>query len=348
MRLASCAAVAVAVALLLCSPAAAVARALPPSFFGIVPQAPLSNGDLDRMQGVVGTLRVLVYWPESEPRPGHYDLSRFEATLAAAVDHGIRVLPFVEGTPPWLGADPSRPPLGSARARHRWASFLGLLVTRYGAGGSFWRGRSVRMPIRSWQIWNEPNFRLFWHPRPSPRGYARLLGLSARAIRRADPGARIVLAGVAPVGAGFLPWVFLRRLYEIPGVKRSFDLAAVHPYATTVPRMAEQVRAARMVMDEAGDAGTPLLVSEVGVASSGSIPSGFVRGEQGQAAFLHGAFSLLMNRRRAWRIAGVDWFTWQDAAQPDLHCGFCEGAGLLDLGGRPKPAWWAFKQLAVR
>lgn len=327
--------------------ASALARPAPSGFFGIVPQAPLSTGDFDRMEGVVGTLRLPLYWSESEPRPGAYDFTRFDAELAAASERGIRVLPFVYGTPAWAAAEASRPPLASARARRGWAFFLRLLAARYGPGGAFWRGRAAQLPIRSWQIWNEPNFRLFWRPRPSPRGYARLLGLSARAIRGVDPGARIVLAGVAPVGAGFLPWVFLRRLYRVPGVKQSFDLAAVHPYAATVVRMGEQVRIARSVMTAAGDAATPLLVTEVGVASAGAIPSAFVRGEHGQAAFLHGALDLLLAKRRAWRIAGVDWFTWQDAPRPDPHCAFCEGAGLLDLRGRPKPAWWAFKQLAT-
>ncbi len=39
---------------------------------------------------------------------------------------------------------------------------------------------------------------------------------------RADPGATILAAGVAPVEAGITPWAFLRRLYEVPGVRRAF------------------------------------------------------------------------------------------------------------------------------
>jgi Beta-galactosidase len=336
-----------AVLLLGGTPAAAQARPVPKGFFGVVPQGALSDRDLDRMEGAVGTLRVPLYWSESEPRPGAYDFSRFDAVLAAASERHIRVLPFVYGSPAWVARTHAHPPLASARARGQWTSFLRRLVTRYGPGGEFWQGRKARLPIRTWQIWNEPNFRLFWQPRPSPRRYAELLRLSARAIRGADLGARIALAGVAPVGAGFLPWVFLRQLYRAPAVKRSFDLAAVHPYATTVPRMEEQVWIARRVMAEAGDERTPLLISEIGVASSGSIPSAFVRGDLGQAAFLRGALDLLLDKRRAWRIAGVDWFTWQDTAQPDMHCAFCQGAGLIDLDGRPKPAWRAFRQMSL-
>lgn len=339
-------AAAVLAGLLIAAPAAA-AKPVPRQFFGVVPQGPPSAQDLDRMEGVVGTLRIPIYWFEAEPVSGALDLSRYDALIAAAAERGIRVLPFVCGTPPWIAPDPARPPLGSAPARRAWATFLRRLVARYGPGGGFWDARAKRLPIRSWQIWNEPNFKLFWRPRPSPRGYARMLKISARAIRREDPGAQIVTGGVAPVGGGFLPWVFLRRLYGVPGVRGSFDAAAVHPYATSVGRMRAQVSDARTIMDEAGDAGTPLVVSEFGVASQGAVESAFVLGERGQAGFAHDALRLLLAKRRAWRIAGAYWFTWQDGAAADPHCAFCEGAGLLDRAGRPKPAWWAFRGVAA-
>lgn len=329
---------------LLVSVAPAAGKPPPRSFFGVVPQTSLSAQDLDRMEGVVGTLRIAVFWFAVEPTRGAYDFEGLDAAIGSAAERGIRVLPFVYGTPPWISADQARPPLAEPEDQRAWSSFLRRLVDRYGPGGDFWAARERRLPVRRWQIWNEPNFRLYWHPRPAPRQYARLLAISARAIRGRDANAQIALAGVAPVGAGFLPWVYLRRLYRVPGVKRNFDLVAVHPYATTVGRMAEQVRAARYVMDAAGDPATPLLVTEFGVASVGMQPSAFIRGERGQATFLQNALRFLLSKRRDWRIAGADWFTWQDLAQVDPSCAFCEGAGLFDVGGEPKPAWWVFKR----
>jgi hypothetical protein len=316
---------------------------VPPGFFGVVPQAPLSGVDLARMEGVVGTLRIPIYWSDAEPRQGVYDFAKVDVAIGAAAEHGIAVLPFIYGTPAWLSDDPARPPLRSAAGRAAWPRFLAKLVERYGPAGEFWQGRPQRMPIRRWQIWNEPNFSLFWRPHPAPRQYAELLALAAGAIRAADPAAQLVLGGVAPVGGGFLPWVFLRRLYRVPGVKSNFDLVALHPYSVRIGNTAAQVRLARQAMDEAGDAKTPILISELGVASTGSIPSAFIQGPQGQAEFLRRAFALFLAKRREWRIAGVDWFTWRDEPNPDIHCGFCQGAGLLDLDGFPKPAWWAYR-----
>jgi hypothetical protein len=295
------------------------------------------------MQGVVGTVRLPVFWFQVEPLPGQYDFSALDETVNGAAERGIRILPFVYGSPSWVSAQPAFPPLATASARRAWISFLGHLVERYGAGGSFWRGKSVKRPIRRWQIWNEPNFLLFWRPRPSPARYARLLRLSARSIRRRDPGARIVAAGVAPVEAGILPWEFLRRMYRVPGVRRSFDVAALHPYATSLRAMEYEIRHVRRAMAGGGDAATSLQLTEVGIASSGAYRNPFDRGLHGQARFLRRAYGLLRDNRRRWRLAGIDWFTWQDAPAPDPHCVFCQYAGLFDLEGAPKPAWWAFR-----
>jgi hypothetical protein len=328
------------------SPGAAQATAPPRGFFGVVPQGPLTTADFERMRGVVGTLRVPVYWPQVEPQRDELNFTSLDQTVVAAARVGVRVLPFVYGTPDWLADDPAQPPL-STTARSAWAHFLRALVRRYGLGGKLWRGASAPMGIRQWQIWNEPNFLLFWRPRPSPAGYARMLRVSATAIRGVDRGARIVAAGLAPVEGGMLPWTFLRKLYEVPGVRRLVDTVALHPYSSTLGGMTYQIRKARRVMAAAGDARKPMLISELGVASSSLLPTGFNRGLRGQASFLRKAYRLLLGARDRWRIAGVDWYAWQDMPVSDPHCVFCEFAGLFDSSGAPKPAWHALRQITT-
>ncbi len=332
-------------ALLFVSAPSAVARpAVPRDFFGVVPQGPLGARDFKRMHGVVGTLRIPIYWPQIESRAGELDFADLDPIVSEAARSGVRVLPFVYGTPSWLVADPARPPLGSA-SQAAWARFLRTLARRYGPGGEIWRGHSAPLPIRQWQIWNEPNFLLFWRPRPSPMGYARLLSVSARAIRGVDRGARVVAAGLAPVEGGMLPWTFLRRLYAAPGVSGDVDVVAVHPYSSTLAGMTYQVRRARQVLVAAGEPRTPLLISELGVASASRLPTGFDWGLKGQASFLRRAYRLLLGARGRWHIAGIDWYAWRDMLDADPHCVFCESAGLFDTTGRPKPAWRALRQM---
>lgn len=319
------------------------AGAVPAGFFGIVPQAPPSAADFARMEGTVETLRMPIYWFECEPGRGEYDFAAVDQEVGAAAVAGIRVLPFVYGTPSWVGPAQAGAPLG-AGALAEWKGFLRVLVRRYGPGGSFWRGRAQREPIQRWQIWNEPNFRLFWEPRIEPVGYAKLLKASATAIRGADPAAKIVLAGIAPVGAGMKTWVFMRQLLRVPGVRRDFDFAAIHPYSANLAELNYQLEKVRAAMVAGGAGRKPLIVTEIGVASHGDYPSAFVEGEAGEAEFLRDAYVRLLRMRHRWRIAGAYWFTWRDEAESDPHCAFCQGAGLLRLNGTAKAAWFAYQR----
>jgi len=338
---------ALAVLICLLAPAGANGQ-VPAGFFGVVPQGPLAPRDFERMRGLDLTIRMPIYWFEVEPEPGRYDFSVPDRIVAEAAVRGIGVLPFVYGSPPWVATDQARPPLDSAAARRAWSAFLSRLVGRYGPAGDFWDGREAKRPIRRWQIWNEPNFAIFWRPGPSPRGYARLLKISARAVRRLDPKAEIAAAAVAPVAGDLRPWEFLRRLYRVPGVESAFDVAALHPYAVSVRGVEYAVRQTRQVLAQAGDGRLPLLVTELGVASASQVPNPFDRGPRGQARFLRRAFARLSTHRERWRLDGVYWFAWQDLPRPDPSCVFCQFAGLVDFQGTPKPSWWSFRRSLLR
>jgi hypothetical protein len=321
--------------------------AAPSGFFGIASSTDLARGDFAQMSKLGLTLRVPLNWFEVEPQRGVYDFTGFDRTVAEAARAKVRLLPFVTGSPAWLSGDASVPPLrGPGRAA--WDRLLRQLVARYGPHGSFWAGRRSKQPIRRWQVWNEPNFRVFWHPRPSPRAYVDLLRRSARVIRSADPGAVVVAAGLAPVEGGLFPWEFLRRMYRVPGARQAFDVMAIHPYSTSLGALEYELRAMRRAMARAGDGAKPLLVTELGVASDGRYPNPFDKGPRGQARFLERAYDLMLENRRRWRLSGAYWFTWRDTTGHDPHCVFCEFAGLYDVQGKPKPAWWALTRTVRR
>jgi hypothetical protein len=332
----------------LLSSCASLCLASPPpaSFFGVVPQGPLAAGDFARMQGTIGTLRYPFEWRQVEPAPGKWDFSALDAEVGAAARRGIRVMPVLYGVPAWVHPDPARPPAGAGQ-RAGWAAFVRQVVRRYGPGGDFWQGARRPLPIRRWQVWNEPNFQLFWRPRPEPTRYVRLLRDSGRVIRSVDPGAIVVAAGIAPVQGGMRPAEFLREMYAVPGARRTFDVAASHPYSAGIGQLVFQLRQIRTVMEAAGDGAKPLHVSEIGVASSARVRTPFDRGLRGQARFLRRALGLLLRERRPWRIAGVAWFSWKDGRH-DPHCPFCQHAGLLKRNGAAKPAWRAYRKLVVR
>jgi hypothetical protein len=325
-----------------------VAEARPPAA-GVVTQAPLAGRDFKRMQrGGVETLRFILRWRAVEPARGVYDWAAVDAIVAGAARRGVTPLPVVYGSPAWVAEPESHPPLDSATDRRAWRGFLGALVDRYGPGGSLWAGPGRALPIRRWQIWNEPNFDFYWDPRPRAAQYARLVAASRRGLDRADRRAELVLAGVAAVRSGVPWWRFLRRLYEVPGFRRDFDAAALHPYSPGIRLLARQVELAREIMRDSGDAAKPLAITEVGWASGGPPEAPLIAGRRGQARLLERAFSLLERHSRRWRISEVDWYAWQDSLAVEPFCSFCEQAGLFDLRGRAKPAWRTFQRVVPR
>jgi hypothetical protein len=326
----------------------------PPRFFGVVPQAPLTTADYSRMADAgVGTLRFELSWALANPVPGSYDWTASDAIVAGAGAVGVRTLPFLYETPDWVAnldshlcepasciADAPRSPA----ALEAWRAFAAAAAGRYGPDGSFWTEHPelAPLPIRDWQIWNEQNSPTFFAPRPSPRVYAGMLGQAHDAIKAVDPGARIVLGGMFGTprggrGSAVSAWRYLARLYA-RGTAADFDGVAAHPYAPTLSGVFAQVNRLRAVIARAGDAATPLWITELGWASRGPA-SGLNRGPRGQARRLRGAFRRLVAERRELHLVNVDWYSWRDAPDADNSlCIWCPGSGLVDADIGAKPA----------
>ncbi len=342
-----------ALALLLLTPAAA--QAVPQGFFGIVPQTGIGASDLARMRaGGVETVRMPLSWAGVQRSPrSDYDWSGFDATVAAAAQERIEVLPIFSISPGWATGNPRRMPVDNGRQRRAWAQFVGAAVERYGRRGEFWREHGPgsdeplpRVPIRAWQVWNEENFFYFTKP-VSPGRYARLLAVTRQAIRRADPRAEIVLGGLfadpkqgPPAAMDAVD--FLDQLYRSPGVKANFDAVALHPYAADTAELSAAVEGVRATMARHGDRRSGLYVTEIGWGSAYNPRAvAFEVGLRGQARELRRAYAYLLANRARLRLRQVDWFTWKDLQG---SCSFCDSSGLFRQGARfkPKPAWHAF------
>jgi hypothetical protein len=332
--------------------AASDAPAAPRAFYGVGPQGGLTSADLDRMgQGRIGTLRIALNWfvIDPGPAPGDYDWSSVDPIVAGAARNGIDVLPFLYGTPDWVAQGLDGQPCSecwtfaprSDAALAAWQTFVTDAVARYGPGGQFWienPGLPAR-PIGAWQVWNEQNSPTFYQPGPSPKAYAKLLDASANAIRSRDPGADVILGGMAGL-TGFRPaitaWAYLGKLYKRKGVKRDFDGVAPHPYAARLKKIKMQIDRTRAKMKGARDSKVSLWITEIGWGSAaGGNPLN--RGPKGQAKRLTEAYKFFQKRRRKLKIRTVVWFSWTDSAI--AICEWCPSSGLFDAALQPKPAW---------
>jgi hypothetical protein len=334
--------------LLLAPSSAAAARS---EFFGIHQELQLDAQDFQRLDTAgIRTQRHLLDWSTVQPSRGSFDWGASDHFIGRLASHGIRPAPFVWRNPGWVPGSQATPPLGSTAAREAWQRFLAAAVARYGPGGSYWangyRQRygadATPLPIRSWQIWNEPNLEKFFAPTPSPGKYAQLLRISRVAIKGQDPQARLVLAGTVAY-ADRTAWEFLDDLYDVGNVKGSFDATALHPYGSDIDKVEYAFRQYRRVMRANNDGGTPLWVTEVGWGSNPPDQFGINKGLAGQERLQRKTFQLVLNKRRTWNVQRLFWYFWRDPAnhRPGT-CSFCSSAGLLRNNHTPKPAYHTF------
>ena len=235
----------------------AIARTrFPVGFFGMSLNPAITEPDavsdiaLDQQMGTmaatgVQTVRVNFAWRHLNPSKGHYDWDASDRLVAAAARNRLRVLPTVVLTPRWASANPKSKFYANYPPRRTglYAQFMEHLVRRYGPHGSFFRKSSgvPDIPIRSWQIWNEPMQCFFWWSSPWWRVYVPMLKKAYRAVHKVDRHAVVVTAGLSggpnvcrkgrPVKSkGSHPdWVDLRQLYR-HGAKGSFDAIAINQY----------------------------------------------------------------------------------------------------------------------
>jgi hypothetical protein len=349
---------------------ASTASALPGDFWGVSPQAAPSLEQFQRLRtGGVDSVRIPIDWHAVQTTSSATsDFSAVDKLVADATQVGINVLPFVWDAPAWAVTQAHVPGPGTVKApktlpvktgaqRAAWSNFLKLVVGRYGPGGSFWAANPSlpETPIRTWQIWNEENFKYFV-VRPSPSDYGKLINLSYAAIKSVDPGAKLILGGmfaepheaqfkVKPPQAYFAT-DFLEGIYKTtPGVKNKFSGVALHPYTSSYRRLTPDIEAFRLILKENHDVGKKLWITEIGWSSEPPDPvhNAFAKGPKGQVTQLSGAFNLFRQKAAKWKLQRIYWFSVDD--QPN-SCNFCGGSGLFGEGFVPKKSWFAYVKFA--
>jgi len=228
-----------------------------------------------------------------------------------------------------------------------YGTFAAALARRYGPHGAYWRShpRSRAVPIRLWQIWNEPNLTLYWPAARFPAGYVDLVHAAHDAIRKVDPGAKIVLAGMPNDS-----WNILPKIYAVPGASRYFDVVAVHPFTKYPAGVITILQMVRDAMNQAGDTRKPIIASEVSFPSAlgrSSQNFGFETTEAGQARNLRALIPLLAGARNRLHLMAFYHYNW--IGREHRHDKSFSFAGLLRLNGRlvAKPAFAAFRAAAL-
>ncbi|HHS96735.1 MAG TPA: hypothetical protein ENK08_02375 [Chloroflexi bacterium] len=258
-------------------------------------------------------VKQLVAWRDVEGAGrGRFEWSRTDFIVERAQAHGLRILFRLDGLPlpDWVEppSDPSIPV-----PPEEYGRFCGTLAERY-------RGQ-----VQAYQIWNEPNLSREWAGHsPDPAGYVELLRACYIAIKRADPDALVISAGLAPTGTpppeAMPDTEFLTQMYEA-GASPYFDLLGVHApgfhappetspgVAAILPEYGRQrffcfrhVEDLREIMVHYGDADKQVAVLEMGWTSDPIHPeyAWFAVTEEQKADYLVRAFRYAREHWRPW------------------------------------------------
>jgi len=318
--------------------APAVAASSGGAFFGMQTFTHPNARDVAMMKrGGVGTLRaVFDAGAEAFPDPARWE--PYDALMAAAARERVEVLPVL------IGAPNGRPRPRTRRERTLWGSFVRGVAARYGRGGTFWELHPEfdPIPIKAYQVWNEPNLPAYWRRDNDAAGYLRLVRLTRARLRAVDPKALIVLAGLPDSRHGTRMLDYVRAIYAQPGARTLFDVVALHPYSDDAPGVLEKLNWVRAYMDRRGDRGTPIWVTEVGWATGGP-RSPFRTSKAGQAARIARTYRALIAARGRLRLGRLILYGLQDRAYgPTEKPWWGPRVGLFDMAGNPKPAWRTF------
>src|SRR5215468_5110882 len=97
-----------------------------------------------------------VAWPSLEPQKGKWHFETLDKYVALAEQHNVGILLPLGLSPQWASARPQEKstyqPGNAAEPRNLddWRNYVKTVATRY-------KGR-----IHEYEIWNEPNLKLFW------------------------------------------------------------------------------------------------------------------------------------------------------------------------------------------
>lgn len=306
------------------------------------PAADRTGARLDRdFAAIAGTgsklLRVGIPWGDVQTAPGKYDWAFWDRLVTAADQRNITLIPYVCYTPEWAGRTPDdfwrRPPRDIAA----FGQFMFTIASRY-------RGK-----VRAWELWNEPDNADFWLGTPGE--YAELVRQGAAGVRRADLDDVVVLGGLAGDYDRF--FATLESQYHIEDV---VDVVNMHNYAGTWNRDTIEdypYRINRLATAISRPGGAPdLWLAEFGYSSirdAGPSQSGYMHSvydyehtDGYQAATL---FKAHIEALSTAKLSLTAWYRINDLAPTQAVIGDENNRyfGILDVQGRPKPAYYALK-----
>ncbi|HEX3245803.1 MAG TPA: cellulase family glycosylhydrolase [Chloroflexota bacterium] len=296
-------------------------------------------------------------------RQGLYEWNEPDRIVKAAEDAGLAIIARIDNQPSWARRDNLFPGSGPPDDLDDWRIFLERVAARY-------KGR-----ITAYQIWNEPNLDREWANRePSAEEYVSLLRVAYQAIKKSDPDALVISAGLSPTtevssraraDAVFLPEMYAAGLKDVSDmvgvhgagfkaepeadpavVSQSPDLTNNDPSSPELRRLYafRHVEDIRQIMIDHGDATKQMAILEMGWTSDPRPASPYAWhsvSEETKGEYIVRAFQLAAERWRTWMGFMTVIYL------PEVHWTRNDEQywwSLTDTDGSPRPAYSAIKR----
>lgn len=292
-------------------------------------------------------IRAQVHWRSVEPTdvaPGQYNWSDVDQVLGAASSQygNYQMIATIHAAPDWAAPGP-RAPLYPGRLPD-FVEFVGALVERYDGDGT------VDAPgspvVTHWEFYNEPDanddyFEAGWGH--YGQQYAEMLAGVYPAVKAANPGAQVVLGGIAYDWFEDQSGPFVREFLDdvlAAGGGNYFDMMNFHAYpafaynwTTQGPGLLEKTQVVRATLTQYGAGDKPIIITEAGWHSDS--PPQNPSSPEIQARYVAELFTQSM-------AADIEIMIWWMLHDPG---GFYADNGLVTDAANPQPklAYWAYR-----
>ncbi len=290
--------------------------------------SPTMRADIMQLAAVgFRVVRLDLSWSLIEQQPGTYDFSLYEPIIETLAAYGIRPLCILGYTNALY--EHTSAPAGDVVGPHTDEVRQAFARFAAAAAGHF-KDRGIY-----WEVWNEPDYMLFWYPTPLADDYMALAKLAIPAIRQADPQGTILtpaLTGLEPQYQSAQD--FLERCFVL-GLADLTDALSLHPYRFDAPESVSadyQRLRALLARWSPAHKHIPLISSEWGYSLT------WVSQEQQAAYFVRIYLLNLLNG-----LPVSIWYDWRDDGANVKQTN--DNYGLLTRQNQPKAAYHAAQTL---
>lgn len=279
--------------------------------------------DLDLIRdGGFNVIRMDLTWGGVERKKGVYDFEGvgYDALTRGCTKRRIRLMYILDYSNKLYETERS---VRTEAGRKAFAAFSEAAAKRY-------KGKGIL-----WEIWNEPNIKVFWTPQPSVDDYCKLVELTAPLITKADTSGLVVAGATSGI-----PFTWLEDCFK-KGLLNWIDVLSVHPYRPQRPEtvIKDYARLRGLIKRYAPKSkNIPIISGEWGYSNINWDKARL--SDEKQAQYLAREFLINLYQK----IPVSIWYDWKnDGANPNERE---HNFGTVEQDLKPKTAYLAAKTLS--